>query len=135
MTDNKNGIKEEDILISFKDISIKCCICYIDYWKSLRKRVKEVSGSVVKFDYSIEKTKSFRKYYEDDKVLFHFCINCFGIVLRSAPLSIIELEMQFRNRGGCIAATLLGFQPFDKICNSCVNFVIERYSETFFKIV
>ena len=50
-------IEEQEHLISFKDTSIKCCKCYVDYWKLQRKNVKECA--VIKFDYSIEKVKSY----------------------------------------------------------------------------
>ena len=43
-----NG-QEQDYLISFKDTTIKCCKCYVDYWKSLREKTKEYS--YFKFDY------------------------------------------------------------------------------------
>ena len=59
-----NG-KEQDYLIPFKDTSVKCCKCYVDYWKSMRENNSECP--YFKFDYSIEKVKSFRKYFQDEK--------------------------------------------------------------------
>ena len=55
-----NG-KEQDYLTPFKDTSVKCCKCYVDYWKSLGENTKEYS--YFKFDYSIEKVKSFLKVF------------------------------------------------------------------------
>ena len=43
-----NG-KEQDYLIPFKDTSVKCCKCYVDYWKSLRENTKK--SLYFKFDY------------------------------------------------------------------------------------
>ena len=131
-----SGEKEEqEYLIPFKDISIKCCKCYVDYWKSLRKQIKECSGSIIKFDYSIEKVKSYRKFFHEDKTLFHFCNNCFGCMMMAVPISLVEFEIRFRHRRGCVASILLGNQSLENICDSCINFVIERFSNDDFKIV
>ena len=127
-----NG-QEQDYLISFKDTTIKCCKCYVDYWKSLREKTKEYS--YFKFDYSIKKVKSFRKFFQEDKTLFHFCIDCFGCVMIAVPISLVEFEIRFRCRGGCIANALMGNQSIENICNGCVNFIIERFSEDKFIIV
>ena len=127
-----NG-KEQDYLIQFKDTSVKCCKCYVDYWKSLRENTKE--SLYFKFDYSIEKVKSFRKYFYDDKTLFHFCIDCFSCVMSTVPISLVEFEIRFRRRGGCIANVLMGNESVENICNSCINFVIERFSKDDFIIV
>ena len=93
-----NG-KEQDYLIPFKDTSVKCCKCYVDYWKLLRENTKK--DLHFKFDYSIEKVKSFRKYFYDDKTLFHFCIDCFGRIMTTVPFSLVEFAIRFRHRGGC----------------------------------
>ena len=127
--------KEQEYLISFKDISIKCCKCYVDYWKLQRKNVKECSSAVIKFDYSIEKVKSYRKFFHEDKTLFHFCIDCFACIMASAPFPLVEFEIRFRRRGGCVANILMGNESLDNICNGCINFVIENFSNDYFKIV
>ena len=121
--------EEQEYLIPFKDISIKCCKCYVDYWKSQREKIKECSCTVIKFDYSIEKVKSYRKFFHDDRTLFHFCIDCFARIMRSVPFSLVEFEIRFRRRGGCIASVLLGNDPSENVCNSCINFVIDNFSK------
>ena len=121
--------EEHEFIIAFKDISVEYCRCYVDYWRSLRKQLKECSGSVIKFDYSIEKVKSYRKFFHDDRTLFHFCIDCFGRIIRSVPFSLVEFEIRFRRRGGCIASVLLGNDLPENVCNSCINFVIDNFSK------
>ena len=127
-----NG-KEQDYLIPFKHNSVKCCKCYVDYWKLMREKDNKNSFNCFKFDYSIEKVKSFRKYFQDDNTLFHFCIDCFKNVMITVPISLIEFEVRFR--GGCIANALMGNESVENICNSCINFVIERFSKDDFIIV
>ena len=125
--------KEEDCFIPFKSTSVKCCKCYVDYWKSLRER--QSKESCFKHDYSIEKVKSFRKYFCEDKTLFHFCIDCFKSIMVSIPVSLLDFEMCFRQRGGCIAGILRGEETLENICDTCINFVIERFSKDDFIIV
>ena len=127
--------EEHEFIIAFKDISVESCRCYVDYWRSLRKQLKECSGSVIKFDYSIEKVKSYRKFFHDDRTLFHFCIDCFVRIMKSVPFSLAEFEIRFRRRGGCIASVLLGNDPPENVCNSCINFVIDNFSKDDFIIV
>ena len=79
--------------------------------------------------------KSFRKYYCEDRTLFHFCIKCFNVIMYSIPISIVEFEINQRKRGGCVANILLGNETIEKICNGCINFVIERFSKDDFIIV
>ena len=48
--------EKKETVLPFNDISVKCCKCYVDYWKSLR----ELKGSnIVQHDSSIEKVKTF----------------------------------------------------------------------------
>ena len=28
--------KNQDFILEFQNISVKCCKCYVDYWKSIR---------------------------------------------------------------------------------------------------
>ena len=128
-------VEEHEYIIPFKDISIESCRCYVNQWRSLRKQLIECSGSVIKFDYSIEKVKSYRKFFHDDRTLFHFCIDCFARIMRSVPFSLVEFEIRFRRRGGCIASVLLGNDPSENVCNSCINFVIDNFSKDDFIIV
>ena len=129
---------EQDFLILFKDVSVKCCKCYADYWRSLRK--DQNKKDCFHFDYSIEKVKSFRKYFSEERTLFHFCINCFNVIMCSIPISIVEFEVNQRKCGGCVANILLGNEIgrnglSEKIWNGCINFVIERFSKDDFIIV
>ena len=125
--------EEKEYLIPFKEICVKCCKCYVDYWKLLRKEQKQ--KDYFKFDYSIEKVKSFRKYFSDERKLFHFCINCFNVIMCSIPISVIKFEINHKKRGGCVASILLGNESVDMICNGYINFVIERFSNDSFLTV
>ena len=52
--------KNEEFVLDFQNISVKCCECYMNYWKSLR----ELRGlNKIDHDSSIEKVKTYRKYY------------------------------------------------------------------------
>ena len=46
-------------LILMKITTIKSCKCYTEYWK----KMKMSTFSYVEFNYSIEKTFSYRKYF------------------------------------------------------------------------
>ena len=127
--------EEHEFIIAFKDITVASCRCYVDYWRSLRKQLKEYSGSIIKYDYSIEKVKSYRKFFHNDKTLFHFCINCFVRIMRSLPFSLVEFEIRFRCRAGCIGSVLLGIDKPENVCNSCINFVIDNFSKDDFTTV
>ena len=127
--------EEHQFIIALKDISVESCRCYVDYWRSLRKQLKECSVSVIKFDYSIEKVKSYRKFFHEDKTLFHFCIDCFACIMASVPFPLLEFEIRFRCRRGCVANILTGNESLNNICNSFINFVIENFSGDYLKTV
>ena len=55
---NSSSSREEICLLPFKDISVKCCKCYIDYWNSLRQS-NDNQSNIIDYDYSIEKVKTF----------------------------------------------------------------------------
>ena len=57
----------------------------------------------------------------------------FGLLLRNVPFGLVEFEMRFRHRGGCVASMLMGGESL--VCDSCVNFVIENFSGDYFKTV
>ena len=98
--------KNEEFVLDFQNISVKCCKCYMNYWKSLR----ELRGlNKIDHDSSIEKVKTYRKYYPEDKELLHFCfcINCFKRVMFTIPMSVIIFEMRFHSRAGCVGYFLL----------------------------
>ena len=119
--------KQQDSFIPIKETRVKCCKCCVQYWKSIREKSSDGSYCF-KFDHSIEKVKSFRKYFCDDKTLFHFCIACFGSVIATVPISIVEFEMCFRNCGGCVANVLINNESVENVCNGYINFVIQNFT-------
>ena len=124
-------MNSKEFVLSFNDTSVKSCKCYVDYWKSIR----ELNGSnTVHHDSSIEKVKTFRKYFPEDKLLLYFCVKCFQKVVVTIPLSVIISEMRSRSRGGCVGYFLLGEKNCDEICDSCIMFVIERFSNDFITV-
>ena len=128
-----NG-KQQESLISIKETCIKCCKCYVQYWKSIREKSSNGPCSFT-FDLSIEKVKSFRKYFSHDKTLYHFCVGCFGNVIAAIPIPIVEFETGFRNRGGCVVNVLMNNQSVENVCNGYINFVIENFSNDDFIIL
>ena len=123
--------KKVECVLPFNEIYVKSCKCYVDYWKSLR----QLKGSnLVQHDDSIEKLKTFRKYFPEDKTLLYSCIKCFQKVVVTIPLSVIISEMRSRSRGGCVGYFLLGDKNCDEICHSCIMFVIERFSNDFITV-
>ena len=47
------------------DLTIKCCHCYADYWKNVRKS----ENNEIHMDYSIGKNKTIRKFVIDEKFI------------------------------------------------------------------
>ena len=123
--------KNQDFILEFQNISVKCCKCYVDYWKSLRqlKGIRKIDH-----DSSIEKVKTYRKYYPEDKELLHFCIDCFKRVMFTIPMSVIIFEMRFHSRACCVGYFLLGEKMCDEICDTCVNFVIKIFNSDFITV-
>ena len=120
--------EKKGIVLPFNDISVKTCKCYVDYWKSIR----ESKGSnMVQHDSSIEKVKTFRKYFSENKLLLYYCIECFQRVLVNVSLSDVISEMQFRLRGGCVGYFLINERLCDEICDTCVMFIVERFNNDF----
>ena len=119
------------VVLPFNDISVKCCKCYVDYWKSIR----ELKGkNMIQHDSSIEKIKTFRKYFPEDKLLLYFCIECFQRVLVTIPLRDVVSEMRFRSRGGCIGYFLINEKMCDEMCGACIMFVFERFIYDFITV-
>ena len=56
-------------LIQLHLTTIKSSRCYEEYWKSMKK----FDFPIVEFNYSIEKTSSFRIYIDSRNLLYHFC--------------------------------------------------------------
>ena len=73
-------------LILLNQTTVKSCKCYEQYWKTM----KTSAFPYVEFNYSIEKTLSFRIHRQD--LLYHFCINCFyDIVLKLSNMKIYKV--------------------------------------------
>ena len=111
-------------LIPMKITTIKSCKCYIDYWKTM----KMSTFPYVEFNYSIEKTFSYRIYFYRQDLFFHFCINCFFEIVLSIPLDIIEYE-NLKGHMGCFKSENLLLEG--DFCRGCVNYIIEHYSTMF----
>ena len=90
-------------LIPLDVTTVKSCRCYEQYWKTMKK----LAFPYIEFNYSIEKTFSFRKYFYHQNLLYHFCISCFR------PKSMLLSDC----------------------CPICVNYIIEHYSVMFFRTI
>ena len=111
-------------LILMKITTIKSCKCYTEYWE----KMKMSTFSYVEFNYSIEKTFSYRKYFYFQDLLYHVCINCFFEIVLSIPLDIIEHE-NLKGHMGCFKFGNMLLQ--DDCCPRCVNYILEHYSTMF----
>ena len=110
-------------LILMKSTTIKSCKCYTDYWKTM----KMSTFPYVEFNYSIENTFSYRKYFYRQDLFCHFCINCFYEVVLLIPLDFIEYEI-LKGHMGCFKSENL---LKDDCCQGCVNHMIKHYSTMF----
>ena len=120
-------MKEYESLILLHLTTVKSCKCYEQYWK----RTKTLFFPFIEFNYSIEKTLSFRIYLYRQNLLYHFCINCFYDVVLSIPIEIIEYE-NLKGHMGCFRpkSMLLG-----DCCQMCVKYIIEHYSMMHFTTI
>ena len=123
---NQSHYKE--CMIPLKETAIKSCKCYAEYWKVL----KEKKNPFIQFDYSVEKAFTYRKYFADNKLLYHFCINCLHEVVMNIPMRIIEFEVSMKGRALCIFKFKHDSMPLGEVCCICVNFMIHRFSSNFF---
>ena len=117
----------QSYLVPMSNTTVKTCRCYEKYWQQL----KRLTFPVVEFDYSVEKSFSYRKYFPHEKLLYHFCINCLNDIANSIPLRFIEFEMQ-QGHIGCIYQLRHNIIPLGQCCPACVNYIIRRYSGMFF---
>ena len=115
-------------LIPTSTTRIKSCKCYGSYWIKLRQS----NIRFTQFDYSIEEAFSHIKYFPNEDLLFHFCINCFYEIVANIPLRIVEFEMLKNQSLGCVFKTKHNIMAVGFCCNSCINYVIRRYSNCFF---
>ena len=111
-------------LIPIRTTTIKSCKCYTDYWKTIKK----LTFPYVEFNYSIEKTFSYRKYFYRQDLFCHFCINCFFEIVLSIPLDVIEHE-NLNAHMGCFKSAKILLE--NDCCPGCVNYIIEHYSTMF----
>ena len=114
--------------IPLSSTCVKSCRCYEEYWKSLKAKTVEY----VEFDYSIEKAFSYRKYFEEDAILYHFCINCLHEIAVTIPITVINFEIYLRKRGLCIHKFKNNALTLGDVCGKCVNLIIDRFSSEFF---
>ena len=117
-----------DCVIPLSNTTVRCCKCYVEYWKQL----KEAKITFCEFNYSLEKAFTYRKYFENDKILYHFCINCLHEVISNIPMRIFEFELMMKNRGGCIYMYKNNQISLGECCSICINFVILRFTSCFF---
>ena len=120
----------DEFLILTNITTVKSCRCYTEYWKS----IKMSTPPYVEFDYSIEITLSYRKYFHHQNLLYHFCINCFSYVVSSISTKIIEDEI-LRGHIGCIFKNRHESMALSNCCRLCVNYIIKHYSTMFFTTV
>ena len=117
---------QRESLIPIKMTTIKSCKCYTEYWKTMKM---STLSPYVEFNYSIEKTFSYRFYYED--LLYHFCINCFYDIVLSLPMRIIEYE-NLRGQMGCLRNQSI---LLSECCPICVYYTVKHYSMMFFTTI
>ena len=110
--------------VNLNEISIASCKCYQYYRRNILKKNNEETV----FDRSTERFKSFRKYFEEEKKLFHFCINCFNELVLNILIEILKFEVNQRERGECILQNTLGLMEDEDVCKSCINFIIRNFS-------
>ena len=106
---------------------VRSCRCYEQYWKSL----KAANVQYVQFDYSIEKAFSYRKYFHEDAVLYHFCINCLHQITTAIPTIVINWEIFLRKRGLCVHKFKNNTLPLGEVCTNCVNLIVGRFGGDF----
>ena len=114
-------------LIPLHVTTVKSCRCYEQYWKTM----KILAFPYIEFNYSIEKTFSFRIYVYRQNLLYHFCINCFYDVVLSIPIEIIEHE-NLKGHMGCFRHKSM---LLSDCCRICVKYIIENYSMMLFTTI
>ena len=114
------------------DLTIKCCHCYADYWKNVRKS----ENNEIYMDYSIEKNKTIRKFVIDENLLIHYCYPCLKKSLFNKQYLIVKsidwLMFTEQNKllvanDSCIADVLRGHKSIENSCVGCVIFIIKRF--------
>lgn len=117
----------QSFFIPMAKTTVKTCRCYEKYWRQLKLSTSEM----LEFNYAIERSFSYRKYFADQRLLYHFCINCLFDVACSIPMHIIEFEMR-KGHMGCIFKFRHNAMALGESCSACVNYVMHRYTGMFF---
>ena len=131
--------QEKNYLIQFDLIKVKCCGCYENYWNGIRKS----NETMYNFDYSIEKNKSFRKFFQQEMILFHFCESCLKKAIFNIQFVIVSFREYFFQQFNkflvaddtCIADFLNGKTNVKNICNDCIQFAARRFKNDDFKLI
>ena len=117
----------QSFFVPMGNTTVKTCRCYQNYWKQL----KLSTSPIIEFNYAIERSFSYRKYFSHEGLLYHFCINCLYDIACSIPIKIIEFEMQ-KGHMGCIFKFRHNGISLGESCSACVNYLIRHYSGMFF---
>ena len=135
---NKN---EVNCRLQLDNFIVKSGQCYENYWRSIRESNEEV----FQFDYSIEKKKSFRKVFLENKALFHFCAGCLKKAIFNIQFIIVTFQEYYSGNNfnqffvvcetTCIAQILKGKCNIENICNGCIQFMLERFKDSDVKII
>ena len=127
-----NSEEEKNYIVPLESTIMKCCRCYANYWKDMRN----ARESHFVFDYSIEKEKTFRKFFCTERTLFHFCVVCFKKAVFANQFLIVGVREYFMeghfnkflvSDGTCISGILRGNFDAKNTCSGCVNFMIGRF--------
>ena len=120
------------LLVIDDQLTIKCCKCYELYWKGIKSTPLSTD---YKFDESIEKNRSIRKFFIRENVLFHYCFPCLKEVLIKKKIVVVDDFVWFFIKdvseshaaaGSCIADVLNEKKDIESICFGCVNFMLLR---------
>ena len=120
----------QSFLVPMQITTVKSCRCYQGYWRAL----KMSTSPYFEFNYSIEKAFSYRKYFSQQGLLYHFCINCFFDIVSSIPMRIIEYDM-LRGHMGCIFKFRHKGMVLGECCSKCINYSVQHYSTMFFTTI
>ena len=121
----------QQLLVIDDQLTIKCCKCYELYWKG----IKSSPSNDYKFDESIEKNKSVRKFFIRENVLFHYCFPGLKEVLIKKKIVVIndltwflikDVSESHVAAGSCITDVLNEKKDIESICFGCVNFMLLR---------
>ena len=111
--------------------TVRCCRCYSDYWKFLKGQ----KTAHIAFDYSIEKAFFYRKYFNEEGILYHFCINCLYELTATVPMVLISFEIQTKVCGLCLWRFKQNRIPLGEVCSACVDAVLQHIGSRFFEHV